>query len=119
MAKLKRETIHERSFFDPSANYLLLRNVNKLLLLIKSLWRLCKHCPSRVGGCVWGEGGGGGREYFLPWIKISFKSRPLLKGLLFRTRGYKTCFMLNSVEHEISNAPKYVNMKTIVIFRLR
>ena len=28
-----------------------------------------------------------------------------------RARGYKTFFVLNSVEHEISNAHKYKNIK--------
>ena len=31
----------------------------------------------------------------------------------FRPRGYKTFFMLNSVEHEILNAHKYKNIKKI------
>ena len=31
-------------------------------------------------------------------------------------RGYKTYFMLNSVEHEISNAHKYKNIKKFSFF---
>ena len=31
-------------------------------------------------------------------------------------RGYKTFFMLNSVEHEILNAHKYINIKKINFF---
>ena len=34
-------------------------------------------------------------------------------------RGYKTFFMLNSVEREILNAHKYKNIKKFVFFRLR
>ena len=33
-----------------------------------------------------------------------------------RSRGYKTFFMLNSVEHEILNAHKYINIKKFAIF---
>ena len=36
-----------------------------------------------------------------------------------RARGYKTSFMLNSVEHKISNAHKYKNIKKFRFFRLR
>ena len=32
-------------------------------------------------------------------------------------RGYKTVFMLNSAEHEISNAHKYKNIKKLSIFQ--
>ena len=32
-------------------------------------------------------------------------------------RGYKTFFILNSVEHEILNAYKYENMKQFIIFQ--
>ena len=35
----------------------------------------------------------------------------------FRTRGYKTFFMLNSAEHEILNAYKYKNIKKLSIFQ--
>ena len=35
----------------------------------------------------------------------------------FRTRGYKTLFMLNSVEHEILKAHKYINIKKFGIFK--
>ena len=31
-------------------------------------------------------------------------------------RGYKTCFMLSSVEHEILNAHKYKNIKKYSFF---
>ena len=31
-------------------------------------------------------------------------------------RGYKTFFMLNSTEHEISNAPKFKYIKKIQLF---
>ena len=34
-------------------------------------------------------------------------------------RGYKTFFMLNSTEHEISNAHKNKNIKKLGFFRLR
>ena len=45
----------------------------------------------------------------------------LLQNLLngARPRGYKTFFMLNSVEHEILNAHKYINIKKFGFFRLR
>ena len=33
-----------------------------------------------------------------------------------RPRGYKTFFMLNSVEHEILNAPKYTKFQEIRLF---
>ena len=36
-----------------------------------------------------------------------------------RVRGYKTFFMLNSVEHEILNAHKYEDIKKFSFFRLR
>ena len=36
------------------------------------------------------------------------------KGIAW-ARGYKTFFVLNSVEHEISNAHKYKNIKTFSI----
>ena len=32
---------------------------------------------------------------------------------LIRARGYKTFFILNSVEHEILNAHKYKNIKKL------
>ena len=32
-------------------------------------------------------------------------------------RGYKTFFVLNSVEHEISNAHKYKNIKKLSLFK--
>ena len=32
-------------------------------------------------------------------------------------RGYKTFFVLNSVEHEILNAPKYKNIKKFDLFK--
>ena len=41
---------------------------------------------------------------------LSLKTRP---------RGYKTFFVLNSVEHEILNAHKYKNIKKSDIFRPR
>ena len=34
-----------------------------------------------------------------------------------RSRGYKTFFMLNSVEHEILNAHKYKNIKKFGLFK--
>ena len=34
-----------------------------------------------------------------------------------RPRGYKTFFVLNSVEHEILNAHKYKNIKKFGIFK--
>ena len=34
-----------------------------------------------------------------------------------RPRGYKTFFMLNSVEHEIFNAHKYKNIKEFGLFQ--
>ena len=34
-----------------------------------------------------------------------------------RPRGYKTFFMLNSVEHEILNAHKYKNIKKFGLFK--
>ena len=36
-----------------------------------------------------------------------------------RARGYKTFFMLNSAEHEISNAHKYKSIEKLSILRLR
>ena len=36
-----------------------------------------------------------------------------------RPRGYKTFFMLNSVEHEILNAHKYINIEKFGFFGLR
>ena len=36
--------------------------------------------------------------------------------MLTRPRGYKTFFILNSVEHEILNAHKYENIKKLNIF---
>ena len=35
----------------------------------------------------------------------------------FRARGYKTFFMLNSVEHEILNAHKYKHIKKFGFFQ--
>ena len=37
--------------------------------------------------------------------------------LLIRPRGYKTFFMLSSVEHEILNAHKYKNIKKFGSFK--
>ena len=34
-----------------------------------------------------------------------------------RARGYKTFFVLNSVEHEISNAHKYKTIKKFSLFK--
>ena len=36
---------------------------------------------------------------------------------LIRPRGYKTLFMLNSVEHEILNAHKCKNIKKLAFFK--
>ena len=36
---------------------------------------------------------------------------------LIRPRGYKTFFVLNSVEHEILNAHKYKNIKKFGLFK--
>ena len=36
-----------------------------------------------------------------------------------RPRGYKTFFVLNSVEHEILNAHKYKNVKKLGLFKAR
>ena len=36
-----------------------------------------------------------------------------------RARGYKTFFMLNSVEHEILNAHKYKNIKKYSFFQAK
>ena len=38
---------------------------------------------------------------------------------LTRPRGYKTFFILNSVEHEILNPHKYKNINKFGLFRLR
>ena len=43
----------------------------------------------------------------------------ILKPCSLWPRGYKTFFMLNSVEHEILNTHKYKNIKKFVFFRLR
>ena len=37
-------------------------------------------------------------------------------GSVTRARGYKTFFLLNSLEHEISNAHKYKNIKKFSFF---
>ena len=37
--------------------------------------------------------------------------------LKIRARGYKTFFMLNSVEHKILNAHKYKNVKKFSFFQ--
>ena len=34
----------------------------------------------------------------------------------FWPRGYKTCFVLNSIEHEILNAYQYKNIKKLGLF---
>ena len=39
--------------------------------------------------------------------------------LYTRARGYKTFFMLNSIEHESLNAYKYKNIKKFGFFRLK
>ena len=36
--------------------------------------------------------------------------------MIILARGYKTCFMLNSVEHEILNAHKYKKYQEIQLF---
>ena len=57
-----------------------------------------------------------------------FKTRRVLKGFIMnrhgghvsyvtRPRGYKTFFMLNSIEHEILNAHKYKNIQKFGIFQ--
>ena len=56
-------------------------------------------------------------------VTARFGPKYSLKGLLnqkppTRPRGYKTFFMLNSVEHEILNAHKYKNRNSAVL-RLR
>ena len=43
-------------------------------------------------------------------------SCPYLKDNLSRPQGYKTFFMLNSIEHEILNAHKYKNINKIRLF---
>ena len=42
-----------------------------------------------------------------------------LSYIVLRPPGYKTFFMFNSVEHEISNAHKYKKIKKFGFFRLR
>ena len=44
---------------------------------------------------------------------------PIKLFLTIRPRGYKTFFMLNSIEREILNAHKYKNIKKFVFFRLK
>ena len=39
-----------------------------------------------------------------------------LEQTMTRPQGYKTFFMLNSVEHEILNAHKYKNIKKFSLF---
>ena len=45
-------------------------------------------------------------------INILSGSKLFENSTTFRSRGYKTFFMLNSIEHEILNAHKYENIKT-------
>ena len=53
---------------------------------------------------------------------LQFKARSikyidsLCADISTRPRGYKTFFMLNSVEHEILNAHKYKNIKNFSFF---
>ena len=56
------------------------------------------------------------------WVTARFGPKYFLKGLLNQTpptrpRGYKTFFMLNSVEHEILNAHKYKNIWKFGFFK--
>ena len=49
---------------------------------------------------------------------LVLKRSPPLAGLEPRAGGYKTFFMLNSVEHEILNAHKYKNIKKFSFFQI-
>ena len=61
---------------------------------------LTKMCRSRLVRDAW------------LWSRKSPKGREIK----IRPRGYKTFFILNSVEHEILNAQKYENIKKFSIF---
>ena len=64
------------------------------------------------------------KKDFLPLLIytgiMTFKNKPVcFQGKQTLPRGYKTFFMLTSVEHENSNAHKYKNIKKFRLFRLR
>ena len=49
-------------------------------------------------------------------VELKLLLQHLSPRLSFRPRGYKTFFVLNSIEHEILNAHKYKNIKKFVFF---
>ena len=51
-------------------------------------------------------------------MQIHSETQRMIRGET-RPRGYKTFFMLNSVEHEILNVHKYKNIEKFGFFRLR
>ena len=58
----------------------------------------------------------------IPVFKIMMKLKQELPNLFYyktRPRGYKTFFVLNSVEHEILNAYKYKNIKKLGLFKVQ
>ena len=68
---------------------------------------LCLHLRNRTPNCtepVPGDTESPDTEPELHYVSVT------------RPRGYKTCFMLNSVEHEILNAHKYKNIKKLGFF---
>ena len=48
---------------------------------------------------------------------VSFRFPKILGQTLIWVPGYKTFFMLNTAEHEISDAHKYENIKKFSIFQ--
>ena len=88
---------------------------------------LSLHCPSRTMG-IYKNSRNNICVDNCPWRRVlfnrdlSYKKCPHIVYSLLRVywpRGYKTLFMLNSVEHEILDAHKYKNIKKIGFFRLR
>ena len=56
------------------------------------------------------------KKYFV--LKFSGKDGIMYRlTQIYRPRGYKTFFMLNSVEHEILNAHKYRKIKKFGLFK--
>ena len=58
-----------------------------------------------------------GRKTTMQQQQQNFKESNDEQVCSYRPRGYKTFFVLNSVEHEILNAHKYKNIKKIGLFK--
>ena len=59
------------------------------------------------------------KRYTVSLLRACVRNSELNHDIVSWPRGYKTFFMLNSVEHEILNAHKYKNIKKLGFLGLK